>query len=133
MQALHQLQKSIFQLLSTQVCGKFDGLNGVFHQVPPNTKLPYIHMELGSLVDMSNFRQKIYKISLKLHIYDGGNSNDFLLELMEATVQLFGNIANFSMDNYSVIDIRNKNILLEKDGDKIWKGLGEYDFIIGCR
>jgi hypothetical protein len=131
MQSIQKVQKAIYELINSQTTGELANISGIFHDVPQETNFPYIYFSENKVEEISNFKDKIFKVNIELSVFDKNKSNSKVITLCEEAVSLITNISNLNVEDYSVLDCRNKGceISLEDKGE-VWKGVVNFEIIL---
>jgi hypothetical protein len=131
MQPLQKAQKAIYTLLSAQSPADLENITGIFHYIPQKTNFPYIHISEGKCEEISDFKNAIFKLNIKINVFDRNKSNIRVMTLCDKLSALLLNIETLNLDNYFVLDGKHKgcDISLKQDGET-WKGELIFEFIV---
>ena len=78
MTIINEVQKTIYDCLSSQTGSNFLNLNGIFTYVEKNSEFPYIFISTRKIDDLSTFSKTIYNYSIEINIFDKNTRNNYI-------------------------------------------------------
>ena len=131
MQSIQKVQKAIYEIINSQITGELANINGVFHYIPQETNFPYIHLDNGKVEEISDFKNDMFKVSIKINVFDKSKSNSITMNLCEEIRTLLIDINNLNIENYNILDSKHKSCEISMENNReIWKGEMEFEIIV---